>query len=68
MTDVTLTDGIYDCCNIAKWVLIHDGTNVLYKGQCGQATSKNVIVDYTTEALMEAAIITLSLVDLVDEE
>jgi len=66
MGSTTFIDPIYDCADPSVWVLVHDGTNVIYKGQCGQATSKSTILDYTTEALMEAAIITLGLVDLLE--
>lgn len=61
---VTLVDGIYDCKNASVWLLIHDGTNVIFKGQCGNATSKNIILEFATEALMEAEIVTLGLVDI----
>ena len=51
-----------------KWILIHDGSDVLFKGQCGQATSAQTIVTYDTEALMDADIITLALNDFPDPE
>ena len=60
---VELQDGVYNFNSVNDWYLTHDGVNVINKGQGGQATSKHIILDFVTEAEMEAAIINLSLIE-----
>lgn len=55
--------------DVTKWVLVHDGSNVLFKGQAGAVCTpvSNTIVDFASEALMDADIISLGIIDLVED-
>ena len=65
----TLINGLYECKTLS-WVLIHDGTNVITKALSGHASTKRtgfIMLDYASEALLDAEIVSLGLVDLPDE-
>ena len=68
--DTTLVDGLYDCSAGGRWVLVHDSVYTIVKALSCRATTSHegyVMVDFDTEALLDAAIITLGLIDLPDE-
>jgi len=60
---VVLQDGVYDFNSVSDWYLVHDGINVIAKGQGGQATSSHVILEFATEVEMENTITALGLIE-----
>ena len=63
MSNVTLENDVYTFKSDTAWYLVHDGTNVIIKGQGGEVGSKYVILEYETEQEMETAIIALGLIE-----
>lgn len=53
--------------DISKWILVHDGDKVLFKGQTASIITHKTLLSFATEGLMEAEIVSLGLIDKPDE-
>jgi hypothetical protein len=50
-------------CNGDHWMVLHDDSKVLFKGQCGHGITPHTIEYFDTELDMETRIIQLGLED-----